>query len=150
MVYLYCSGKLSRIAPVQLFRCGLRACATHPRTHNADIRISQNFAKNTFADGTETAPKFTPSKVFRYTVARTYIHVRKVYYTIHTYYAFNSAWYRYLRCYTRLVKIPGFSRKKSGHRDIACISGIIPENLGWLAGMHTVWYMTYCGIIINV
>ena len=44
-----------------------------------------------------------------------------------------SALYNY-NYYTRPVKIRDF-RKKSGHRDTACISGIIPENPGWLAGI---------------
>ena len=77
-------------------------------------------SKKIFADGTETAKN---AKVFRYTVARTYIHVHKLYYTIYTYYNYY---------YTRWSK----PQKKSGHWDIACISGIIPENPGWLAGMY--------------
>ena len=74
--YTY-SGKLSRIAPVQLFRCGPRACATHPCTRNADIRISQNFAENTFADGIETAKN---AKVYSLEsfprCGSTYVHTR--------------------------------------------------------------------------
>ena len=83
--------------------------------------------------------KFSPSRVLRYTVARSYIHVRKLYYRIYTYYVFNSAWYLNPRCVIIIIHAgqnPGFSKKKSGHRDIACISGIITENPGWLAGMR--------------
>ena len=44
--------KLSLIAPVQLLcRCGPRACATHPHTHN--VRIAD--CKNGETDGCETA-----------------------------------------------------------------------------------------------
>ena len=57
--------KLSWIAPVQLcigVASRMCACASHPHIHATyALRISQNFAEKTFADGSDTAKN---AKVF--------------------------------------------------------------------------------------
>ena len=63
--------KLLRIAPVQLLcRCGPCACTTHPHTRNvhiADCKISQRKLSRMVLRPRKMR-KFSPSKVFHYTV----------------------------------------------------------------------------------
>ena len=67
--------KLSRIAPVQLLcRCGPRACATYPHTCNvriADCKIFWRKLSRMVLKPRKTR-KFSPSKVFRFTVSATH------------------------------------------------------------------------------
>ena len=64
------ADKITQIAPFQLLcRCGPRTCATHPHTRN--VR-PQNFADkfSRMVLKPQKTRKFSPSKVFRYTVFR--------------------------------------------------------------------------------
>ena len=67
--------KLLRIAPVQLLcRCGPRARVTHPHTRNvriADCKISWRKLSRMVLKPRKTR-KFSPFKVFRYTVVHSY------------------------------------------------------------------------------
>ena len=115
-------------------------------------RGSRKICEKMFADGTETAKN---AKVFYLESFPLYgskdAHTRtQVVYTRTKRSILPgidiSALYNYNIMHGRSKS--GIFKKKSGHRDIVSISGIIPEYPGWLAGMGLRWNWQRCTCIM--